>query len=315
MRIYFAPLETITGYLFRMEHNKYFQGIDKYFIPFISPTMNGLSKKEMKEIEPKNNQLSAIAIPQILSKNAKETLDTIIYLEKLGYQEVNLNFGCPSQTVVPKGKGGGMLEKMEVLDLYLKEIFDNTKCKISIKLRLGISDISEFDNILKVLNKYPIHELIIHARTVKEYYKGTPHLEILQDLNKKTSIDIIYNGDVKSKEDINYLKENYPFLKGIMIGRGLIARPDLLEEESTDKVYQFYKELVALNRLANGNNNSLFYEKELLFYLLSSFDCPKTLYKKIFKVTNSFQMDSLIENVFNTCQRKKSISSFSKDYE
>ena len=95
----------------------------------------------------------------------------------MGYDEVNLNLGCPSRTVVTKGRGSGFLKDLEELDRFFTEIFEKLDMKISVKTRIGLYDLEEFEEIMEVYNRYPIHELIIHPRLQKEFYNGTVHMD------------------------------------------------------------------------------------------------------------------------------------------
>lgn len=292
MKFYLAPLEGVTNYLFRQKFDKYFHSVDKYYIPFLTPKDNSLKKKEYNDIDIRNNKLSAKVVPQILSHDAKNTLWLISELEKRGYDEVNLNFGCPSRTVTAKRKGAGILNDLNLLDDYLNELFSNTSIKISIKMRLGFNDTSSFYKILEILNKYNIYELIIHPRTANDQYTGKLHLDYLDNLNEKTDFDIIYNGECNSLKDIEYIKNRFPYIKGIMFGRGLIQRPYLLnnynDNEIIESIRNFYKELANESVELYTWGNAQFYLKQILAYLFKSFDIPLNLYKKIFK-SNSFE--------------------------
>ena len=153
MKIYLAPLEGITGYTYRRALYQCFGGFDKYFIPFILPNQKGhLSTREKKDIMPENNE-GMYAVPQILTKNAEDFIQTAETLQEYGYNEVNLNLGCPSKTVVTKGRGAGFLDRPDELDKFLDEIFRKCDMKISIKTRLGMDDPEEFEDLLTIYNK------------------------------------------------------------------------------------------------------------------------------------------------------------------
>lgn len=105
MKIYLAPLEGITGWIFRSAVHECFGGFDKYFVPFIRPNQMGhFSAREKKDILPEHNK-GMRTVPQILTNRADDFLRTVEKLKDFGYEEVNLNLGCPSKTVVTKGRG------------------------------------------------------------------------------------------------------------------------------------------------------------------------------------------------------------------
>ena len=159
MQVYFAPLESITGYVFRNVFEKYYGGIDRYFTPFITATdSKRLRNKEMRDILPENNQVGCL-IPQIMSNRAEEFLRVAGQMAELGYDTVNLNLGCPARTVVSKGKGSGFLARTVALDRFLEEIYRECPLKISIKTRLGVDDPEEFPEIIDIYNQYPVEEL------------------------------------------------------------------------------------------------------------------------------------------------------------
>lgn len=109
MKFYLAPLEGVTGYIFRNALDAYFPGTDRYFTPFIVPDQkHALRKKELRDILPENNQVKEL-VPQILTSDPVRFVETAKALAEYGYEEVNLNLGCPSGTVVAGGRGAGML--------------------------------------------------------------------------------------------------------------------------------------------------------------------------------------------------------------
>lgn len=303
MKFYLAPLEGITSLYYRKYHALYFKGVDKYFIPFLNPAQCNLSTRDERELKKENNLINKQVVPQIISRNAKETLWMINKLKNEGYDEVNLNFGCPSGTVVAKGKGSGILKDLSYLDAYLNEVFSHSPLPISIKLRLGLNDVEEFNNILNILNKYDVKELIIHPRTQKDKYTGPLHLEILDNIVTKTKFDIIYNGEIKSLDDISYIEERFPFIKGIMIGRGLIEIPDLLEEsKDKNKVINFYNDMYKEYLETFGWNNTKFFVKEIFALMINYFLVPKDLKKKLFKSEKQDEVEHFVNEIFSTCE-------------
>ena len=164
MRYDFAPMEGITGALFRRLHHQFFPGVDRYYMPFLSPTRDHVfTPRELREILPENNP-DAEVIPQLLTKVPEDFLWAAGELAAMGYQTVNLNLGCPSGTVVAKGKGSGMLADPSALDAFLDAVFSRAPCAVSVKTRLGLSDPEEFGPLLEIYNHYPLAELIVHPR-------------------------------------------------------------------------------------------------------------------------------------------------------
>lgn len=224
-------MEGITGYIYRNAFHDYFTGVDKYFTPFLSPNQNrALNPKEIRDVLPENNQGMHV-VPQILTNRADYFLRAAEELkEKYGYGEVNLNLGCPSRTVVSKGKGAGFLAKPEELDSFFREVFHNIKGQMSVKARIGVDDSKQFRHLMDIFNQYPLCELIIHPRIQKDYYGNSPDWEVFGEAVHVSSIPLCYNGDIFTLEDYRRMKAAFPEVNRIMLGRGLLMNPMLAEE-------------------------------------------------------------------------------------
>ncbi|MDY3361757.1 MAG: tRNA-dihydrouridine synthase family protein, partial [Clostridium celatum] len=217
MKYYLAPMEGITGHIYRNAYEKYFHNIDKYFTPFIVPNQSlSLKTKELRDLQPENNEGLNI-VPQILTNDSEGFIITAKKLKELGYDEINLNLGCPAGTVVSKGRGSGFLAKREELDIFLDEIFKIKDMKISIKTRIGKDSPEEFYKLIDIYNKYPLEELIIHPRTRQDFYGNTPNLEVFKDALSLSKHSICYNGDIFTKEDYNRFIKIFPQVDKIML--------------------------------------------------------------------------------------------------
>ena len=238
MKLEMAPLEGLTTYIFRNTHAKYFGKMDKYYTPFLSlHKEKEFSHKERQEILPENNE-GLWVVPQVLTNSAEDFLKAAGKLKALGYEEVNINLGCPSGTVVPKGKGAGMLAEPERLEQFLTEVFENTPLKISIKTRLGMTDEAEWSRLLEIYNRFPLEELIVHVRVREDYYKKPVRPEAFAYTMEQSKCPVCYNGDIFAVEDYVALTKKFPNLPAVMLGRGLLRNPGLAEE--MDKVYDEY---------------------------------------------------------------------------
>lgn len=230
-KYYLAPMEGITTYIFRNAYHKYFRKMDKYYTPFFVPhSKRGLNLKEQEEILPAHNA-GLFVVPQILSNNGKDCVQTIEKLKRYGYEEINLNFGCPSRTVASKYRGSGFLAKPEELDHFLDTVFSNEKdVKISVKTRLGRDEPEEFERILSIYNQYPLNELIIHPRVQKDYYMHEVRLSWYAYAEEHSRHSLCYNGELNTVENIQKMQQRFPQTDCWMIGRGMIANPGLLME-------------------------------------------------------------------------------------
>ncbi|MGL4346174.1 MAG: tRNA dihydrouridine synthase [Cellulosilyticaceae bacterium] len=306
MKFYFAPMEGITGYIYRNAHATFFNQVDKYFIPFISPNQHGrLSTKELHDILPEHNT-GLVVIPQILTNNATDFIRTCHQLESFGHHEVNLNLGCPSGTVVAKHKGSGFLAKREDLDRFLDEIFTQSLIQISIKTRIGKDEPDEFYKLIEIFNKYPMTELIVHPRTQKDYYKNTPNMTVFKDAVALSKNPLVYNGNICTPQDYTDFCEAFPSVDTLMIGRGLLSNPGLLttltQGSPTDKqLVKVFHDKVYLDyqQVLSGERNVLFKMKELWFYMSHLFPSHEKHIKKIKKSQRFSDYEQAVLALFN----------------
>ena len=211
MQIYFAPLEGITDATFRSIHHKHFPGVDRYYMPFISPTIHRcFTHREAREVPPADS-VGFVAVPQLLGKSPEDMAWAVEQCRSLGYQEVNINLGCPSGTVVAKGKGSGMLGNPEALDRFLDELFSLTDHRISVKTRIGLEQPEEFEKILQIYNRYPISELTVHPRVRKAFYKGRCNMDAFRYAVENSKAPVSYNGDLHRKTvPYNQIRHDWP---------------------------------------------------------------------------------------------------------
>lgn len=315
-KYYLAPLEGITTHIFRNAYHRYYYPMDKYFTPFLVPhSKKGFSAKEKREILPENNE-GLYLVPQIMSNHADECLKTIGKLRVYGYKEVNLNMGCPSKTVVSKGRGSGFLAFPDELDRFLDEVFEgigNTDVKISVKTRLGRDEPEEFVRILKIYNQYPLEELIIHPRVQKDFYKNMPDYKMFAYGAENSKSPVCYNGDIFSVEKYEKIQHSFPDVQLFMLGRGILENPDLLgqirrgeqlQKEDADgyidkvKLRQFHDRLYEDYRaLGMGDKNVLFKMKEIWCYLGKSFLGHEKVLKRIRKAERLEKYEAAVEEL------------------
>lgn len=307
MQYYFAPLEGLTDRVYRALHHKYFPGVHRYYTPFFSPTVHRqLTPREAKELPPANS-IGATVIPQLLTKVSEDFIWMAQQCKDLGYTQVNLNIGCPSGTVTAKGKGSGMLREPEVLDRFLDQIFQHTPLPVSIKTRIGFTSPEEFPALLEIFNHYPLAELIIHPRVRSAFYAGAVDMEAFSYAVQNAHVPLCYNGDLRSLEDVEKLKAQFPAVQSVMIGRGLIADPGMLTPGGTglSQLEAFYTELTeAYVETFGGSRNAMFRMKEHWGMLQHRFDGGEKLFKALRKTTNLSEYRALTQQIFHTLTLK-----------
>lgn len=339
MQIYFAPLEGITGFVFRNAYEKYYGGIDKYFTPFITPhTKKNMDTRERRDILPENNT-GHYVVPQVLTNKAEELIDICRELKAYGYEEVNLNLGCPSKTVTTKGKGSGFLEYPDKMEEFFDRFFKVADVKLSIKTRIGYWEVQEAEKLFRLYEKFPFEEVIVHPRLGCEMYKGSPHYDVFETYLQKTKHSLCYNGDINDFDTLYTLNHQWEKCNTFMLGRGLIARPGMLYNIKEDSAYPkknfidfqicqgglepkaygvYEKEFINLsqdekNRFSafhdellegyaaylSGDRNLLFRMKELWTWWSIQFPGQEKILKQIKKTNNLKEYQILVKNLLD----------------
>ena len=303
MRYYFAPMEGLTDSIYRRLHHKHFGGVDRYYMPFLSPTIHrSLTHKEDREL-PMAESEAFTAIPQLLTKVPEDFLWAAQVCMDRGYTEVNLNTGCPSGTVVSKGKGSGMLRDPAQLDAFLDAVFSNCPIRISVKTRLGLEDPKEFPKLLEVFNRYPIKELTVHPRVRKDFYKEPVRPEWFSYALQNSKNPLCYNGDILSKAEADAVES----VEAVMIGRGLIADPGMLLPGGTTvpALDAFLNELLeTYTEVFGGSRNAMFRMKENWGLLHSRFDFSDKLWKRLLKTTDVNEYKAITAEILHTLPLK-----------
>lgn len=320
MEFYFAPLEGITGYLYRQVYHAFYTGIDRYYIPFIVPKeKKHLNTRERNDVMVEHNA-GMMAVPQIMTNKAEEFLRVAVLLHiKYGYKEVNLNLGCPSKTVVSQKRGSGFLSVPDQLNIFLEEVCNGLErygIGLSIKTRIGKDNPEEFANLLEIFAQHPIVELIVHPRIQKDFYHNRPNLEAFRlayEVCQKKGCQLCYNGDLFDIQTFAVVKQKFPALHAAMLGRGLLMNPMLVEEikvrengsgfqtggkshvflrfpdasaEEAERKRRllFYQSLQnAYKQTLSGERDVLFKMKELWQYMVQDFTEPQKYWKQMKK--------------------------------
>lgn len=306
IKLYLAPLQGFTDYSFRAAFSSLFGAPDAAFSPFIDT--HDPDKRVFRDVLPEKITGYPL-IPQLLGNDAKEMLTALNELILMGYQEVNLNLGCPYKMVTKKGMGAGLLPHPERIDRILTELFANTTCRISVKMRLGLTNSDEWKAIVPVLNRYPLNEVIIHARTAAQMYKGDTNVEAFMEIARQLTHSVCYNGNIYTLEQFRALSTQMPFVSRWMLGRGIIANPLLMQEIRTDEkasdqdirisLSKLHEQLTYLNGIRlSGSSHVLNKMKPYWEYFASSFTGKEKGLKKIKKSVTLDAYKSACNEVF-----------------
>ena len=308
MNYYVAPMEGLTDRVWRQAHQKWFGWAGapaKYYAPFLSPPENRvLIKKKMAELAPEANP-GAPVVPQLLAKDGALAAWMVGQLRQLGYTEVNLNFGCPSGTVTAKGKGSGMLRDLDKLDAFLAALFAEAEGPLTVKTRLGVEKPEEFAAVLEVYNRYPIAELTIHPRVMRQQYRGIADREAFAKALPECRMPVCYNGDLTTVEQLRTLEAEFPAVQSLMVGRGIIADPALFrqalggpaatKEELRGYLDDLYHGYTALFGSAGCAISRM---KGHWFYLIHRFEGSERLEKQLRKLREPWEYETVVNQIF-----------------
>lgn len=236
----FAPMEGITGFVFRNAHHKYYGGISRYYTPFLDVHADAaFSRSGVRDVSIENNKAlladpACTLVPQLLAGQGAALVQGIRTLADIGYREINWNLGCPSPTVTRKGRGAGLLAEPEKIDRILDETFsfmekEEGDIRLSVKMRIGMDSAEHFPELLTILNRYPLSEIILHPRLAAQGYQGHADEEAFAQALALSAHPLTWNGDISCAEDALRLHRRFPQVRRIMIGRGLITDPALAE--------------------------------------------------------------------------------------
>ncbi|MCR5640508.1 MAG: tRNA-dihydrouridine synthase family protein [Lachnospiraceae bacterium] len=308
MEFYLAPMEGITGYVYRNQLHKSFGGVTKYMTPFLAPVPKRVIKtKERRDIAPENNE-GIHLVPQVLTKDVEGMLEITQTLHDYGYREINFNLGCPASTVVTKGKGSGFLRRPEDLDRFFDRVFAAfpEDMQLSVKTRLGYEKPEEFQKLLAIFNRYPIMELTVHPRVREDFYGNEVNLAMFALAYEESRCPVVYNGDIVTVEDYERIRERFPKLERVMIGRGLIQNPALVREIrggmplSEEELHRFLQELyLEYSRELGNHKDAMFRLKEVWGYVAKRYPDRMREIRNIIKAKNETDYEQGVRLFFS----------------
>ena len=292
--IHFAPLQGYTDDVYRRIHHELFGGITTYYTPFVRMEGGGVRSKDMRDIRPEFNE-GVPVVPQIIVKSMKEFDYLTNVVEEKGYKEIDINMGCPFPMQAKHGRGSGLLAHTDIIQEISQAIQEKKHLHFSVKMRLGWESEEEWKPVLDILNDTPIRQITLHPRIGTQQYKGETDMEAFAEFYALCKHPLIYNGDITTLEDIQSIEKTYPNLAGIMIGRGLLARPSLATEYASGKetpwetrrnqLHEFHDRLMA-HYETTANSEAQVHNRMRLFWEYMEEEIGRKTYKKLMKAGN-----------------------------
>ncbi len=308
-KIYFAPLQESTDYIYRCAHAKFFGGVDKYFAPYIVRQNDGTVKtSHLRDIKSENNQEYPL-VPQILAGNSADFIFLARLLQDKGYDEVNWNLGCPYPMVTNKGLGSGLLQHPDRIKAILEESLPQVSCRISVKMRTGLQSHDDIFQIIDVLNEFPLSEIILHPRFSKQLYRGEADENVFTEVHKKLNHSLVYNGDIESSENLNRLNILFGDITTWMIGRGILKNPYLPlllnggclpdVEARAIVIRNFHNEIfLKYSNFLNGSSHILMRMEKFWSYFSFAFPDQHKTFKRIKKASNLVKYEAAVNENF-----------------
>ena len=309
-----SPLQGFTDFRFRNAQQQFFGGIDTYYAPYIR--LNGkmaIKGSYQRDLDPAVNTTLEV-IPQVMTASADEFMFVIKYIESLGYNELNWNLGCPYPMVTKSGMGSGLICNTEKIDHILDRAHSESNVTVSMKMRLGYESPSEILESFKVLDKYPLKNVAIHARLGKQLYKGGVDLEGFQKCIDVAKHTLYYNGDITSVEQFRKMRQLFPSIEHFMIGRGLIADPflpSMIKADTTEypakrwETFRAFHDTIYEQYDAALSGPTPIKMKMLGFweFFSQSTHNPQKVYKAIKKAGNPFKYKQAVAEIIATQKR------------
>lgn len=248
LKIYMAPLQGLTEAPFRNAFEKYFGGVEAYYTPFIRWEYGGVRRKDLRDITMENNKVKRL-VPQLIAGSVEEADKILSEIGSFGYKEMDLNLGCAFPVMAGKGKGCGILPYPERVKDLLQIVERHPEISFSVKMRLGYKDAEECMALLPILNNFPLSRVAVHARTGRQQYKGECNWAVFKAWAEQSAHPVVYNGDIRTMDELLTLKEEMPFLEGVMLGRGLLAAPWMAAEYESGMIWNAETRLERLRAL------------------------------------------------------------------
>jgi tRNA-dihydrouridine synthase B len=306
--LHLAPLHGVTNYILRKTFFELFGGFDAAMAPFIfSKHPIDIKNKLLKDILPENNK-GIIIIPQVLSNNPVEFLSLAQNIIDLGYNEINLNLGCPYKMVANKQRGSGLLPFPQKIDAFLEAVIPSLKISLSLKIRLGREQPGEINALIPVFNNYPLKKIIIHPRTGIQMYDGKADVDAFIAAAACIKHPVSYNGDITSLAVFNEIKAKCSFINEWMLGRGALQNPFLpsqikgeaIPSDKAQRIRKYHDELFArYGSVLSGPGHVMDKMKEIWSYLGTSFTHSEKVIRSIYKSSSLQEYNCAVNNAFS----------------
>jgi tRNA-dihydrouridine synthase len=227
--LFFAPMEGVTNAVYRKVIHQLYPQWDYYATDFLRiPGQGVYPKKHLikhigKQVLEDPQQLHKTLFQVLTTADARNE-DNIKNIVSLGVPWIDLNLGCPSQTVVKKKGGSYLLSDLKNLARLLGQLRSWIPVTFTTKIRVGFRDDQFFSDILSVIEDAGVDAITIHGRTREQLYKGIANWKYIKQAVETTSVPIVGNGDIWEAQDVEKI-QHQTNCHAIMLARGALKRP------------------------------------------------------------------------------------------
>lgn len=229
MNLYFAPVQGHTDAAYRHFHSQHYGGDLTYYTPFIRLEKGTLRQKDLKDLSSELNE-GIHLVPQIIFRDEDELNSLVKILHEMGFREIDLNMACPFPLQTGHKRGAATISNSQLAEKVITTIKNYPDVRFSVKMRLGLEKPDEWKILLPYLNSVELSHIALHPRVAKQQNGGEVDLQQFADFLSQSKNPVVYNGDLKTPEDIAEIIRKFPSVEGIMLGRGLLGRPSLANE-------------------------------------------------------------------------------------
>lgn len=230
----FAPLQGYTDAVYRRAHHECVGGVDEYYTPFVRLEHGEVRPKDLRDTDPVRNA-GVPTVPQVIAAGGDEFARLCDALQGQGWHRIDLNMGCPFPMQVRAGRGSGLLQRPDRVEEIVREMQRRLEVAFSVKMRSGQESTDEGMRVMPIVNAMPLVHVVLHPRLGRQQYKGAADRDAFCLMAQACRHPVVYNGDIVGIEEGGVRLEKHadtvvlpPNVKGVMLGRGLLARPWLL---------------------------------------------------------------------------------------
>ena len=238
-----APLQGVTDNVWRMAQHEVFGGVDAYYAPFMRVEHGEVRRKDLRDVDPERNAGTTL-IPQILACQPDHALMMVDALKQMGYRRIDINLGCPFPPIALHRKGSGMLAYPDLAENLFKALAGVDGVEYSVKMRLGWDRNDQWRDILPLMEALKPVNIAVHPRIGKQQYKGDLDIEQFEGLLAASPWPVVYNGSLRTVEDIEEVINRYPTIAAVMVGSGLAANPGMLAPDASPDDYRRFHDML-----------------------------------------------------------------------